>query len=126
MPGVMSMARVLIVDDEDVLIDMVAGLVEDLGHEPITAVNGKAALALLSGESSLPALIISDVMMPQMNGVELAQQVKKNPQYQKIPIILMSAAGEPKNSLNADHFINKPFNIDDLARLIEHCIGNRR
>jgi CheY-like chemotaxis protein len=119
------MARVLIIDDEEVLIDMVAGLVEDLGHEAITAVNGKDALAILSSGAALPALIISDVMMPQMNGVELAQQIKTNPRYIKIPIILMSAAGEPKGSSPADHFINKPFNLDDMARLIEHCIGQR-
>lgn len=89
------MAKVMVVDDEDVLLEMLATLIEDLGHQAITATNGQEALALLSSTRESPALVLSDVMMPRMNGVDLARAIKTHPDFQSIPVLLMSAAFRP-------------------------------
>jgi CheY-like chemotaxis protein len=117
------MSSVLIVDDEDVLLDLVASIIEDLGHRPLLATNGRDALSVLEAERDLPALIISDVMMPQMNGVALAHHLKRDPRYQSVPLVLMSAAGPHHPDGLADRFIHKPFDIDELEQLIQDYSG---
>jgi CheY-like chemotaxis protein len=69
-------------------------------------------------------LIISDVMMPQMNGIAFARAVKTNPLYRHIPIVLMSAAGQPQTEGLAEHFIPKPFELDHIELLIDRYARN--
>lgn len=113
------MASVMIVDDEDVLLEMIAALIEDIGHRAVVATNGKEALEVLNAEHELPLLVISDVMMPQMDGVALARAIKQDPRACTVPIILMSAASRPPQDGVADHFIHKPFDLDRIELLIE-------
>lgn len=113
---------VMVVDDEDVLVEMVASLIEDLGMRTLIATNGQEALKSLLQMPAAPALILSDVMMPQMNGIELAKAVKREPRLKDVPIILMSAAGRPLGTDAADGFIHKPFDLDLLLDLIERYI----
>ena len=121
------MPKVMVVDDEDVLLEMIALLLEDLGYEPITAANGQEALALLHAEPHPPFLIISDVMMPRMSGTELARAVKSQPHLMNIPIILMSAAIQHDAARVADQFIHKPFSLDDLEALVmQYASGLQR
>jgi two-component system, OmpR family, response regulator VicR len=117
------MASVMVVDDEDVLVEMLAALVEDLGHHPIVAVNGREALAKLSSLDKAPSVIVVDIMMPQMNGLQFVEAVRSDPRYANIPIILMSAASSPKNVNGDTHFLAKPFDMQTLADLIEQCIN---
>jgi CheY-like chemotaxis protein len=119
------MARVIVIDDEDVLLEMMATLIEEAGHYAMTASSGKEALALLRAEDEPPALIILDVMMPQLNGAELTQVIKNNPQFCDIPVVLMSAAGRPPDGHAADAFLNKPFDVDVLEALIEDILTTR-
>jgi two-component system, chemotaxis family, chemotaxis protein CheY len=119
------MSCVMVVDDEDVLVEMVAALIEDLGLQPTVALNGEEALALLTAKDDPPALILSDVMMPRMNGLELARLIKRDPRFKNVPVILMSAAGRPAGNLAADGFIHKPFDMDMLADLIERYVKGR-
>jgi CheY-like chemotaxis protein len=116
------MATVLIVDDEDTLLAMVAELIEDLGHQPICATDGREALEKLRAHGQLPALIISDIMMPRMNGAALVEAIRSDPQLRTLPIILMSAAARPRDSRDGDHFLPKPFDLDVLTALIERYI----
>jgi CheY-like chemotaxis protein len=112
------MALVLVVDDEDVLAEMIAALVEDLGHEARVASNGREALRSLATIAYSPALIISDIMMPQMGGLEFVQALRADPRFQTVPIFLMSAAARPGDAQEADLFIPKPFDINQLIALI--------
>lgn len=116
------MALIMVVDDEDVLLEMVATLIDELGHESVVATNGREALDSLLIASEAPALIISDVMMPRMSGVELARAVKAKPRLAGVPIILMSAAGRPQDVQVADYFLHKPFDLDTLADLIDQYL----
>jgi two-component system, OmpR family, response regulator VicR len=118
------MAKVLVIDDEDVLSEMIAMLIEDMGHESIVATNGYEALTALSRQREVPALIITDVMMPRMNGLEFSKAIKNDPQLRHVPIIMMSAAGKPIDGYAADYFIHKPFDLDDLANLVERLVSS--
>ena len=120
------MAKVLIVDDEDVLLEMIAALIEELGHDPLVATDGRQALELLHQVGEAPALILSDVMMPRMNGVELARAIRGDARYQHVPIVLMSAAGPPNGGHPAELFVHKPFDMDHLSELVSHFVTHGR
>lgn len=115
------MNRVLIVDDEDALLEMIANIVDDLGYTCLVATNGHEALDLLHEETEPPALIISDIMMPKMNGLELLHKLRADIRLRGIPVILMSAAGLPEDG-TVQHFLHKPFNIDTLVDLINDLV----
>ena len=117
------MATVMVVDDEDVLLEMVAALIEDMGHHPLTATNGQEALKILASQESLPTLIISDIMMPRMNGFEMIQALKAHPEWSVIPVVLMSAAGRPVTNHHAEQFVRKPFNLDTMMEIVERYAG---
>ena len=117
------MATVLVVDDEDALLALVAAVVEDGGNQPLIARNGQDALRVLERLHALPALIVSDVMMPQMGGIALAQRLKDDPLYRRIPFVLMSAAPLATMQM-ADAFIAKPFDLDILDALLQRLINS--
>ncbi|GAC1384195.1 MAG: hypothetical protein NVSMB42_01820 [Herpetosiphon sp.] len=119
------MAVVLVVEDEDVLLEMLAAVVEDAGHSVLVATNGQEALLLLDQQLEPPDLIISDIMMPQMNGLALAEAVRANPRFKKVPLVLMSAAISPSVKSIADQFVAKPFNIDHVESLILQYVDGR-
>lgn len=113
------MACVLVVDDDVTVARLLAALIEEMGHLPLTAADGEEALEALSGLHDAPTLIISDVMMPRMDGVELAHALRQNTAYHDVPIVLMSAAKQIDDGRVADHFIHKPFDLDAIEHLIE-------
>lgn len=82
--------RVLVVDDDPDKSELLKVALTMEGYEVHTAINGREALAAI--ESFQPDLVVSDVMMPEVNGYELARQIRENPQTRYIPIILQSAA----------------------------------
>lgn len=116
------MVSVLVVDDENVLLDMIAGVIEEAGYDPMMATNGKEALAVLATSSQRPSLVISDVMMPYINGIELANLLRSDPRYGHVPIILMSAAQPPVDNGIVDHFLPKPFDLDRLMSLVDRYV----
>jgi two-component system sensor histidine kinase/response regulator len=118
------MATILIVDDELMIQQMIAAVVEDMGHEALTAADGRAALSLLEATSRPPALVISDLMMPHLNGFELARTLKSNPRYERIPFVLMSAACHTRPAAPADEFLAKPFELNQIEQSVEHFVGD--
>jgi len=110
------MAAILIVDDEFGLAEMAADLLSYLGHSVTTAINGR--IALDSIQQARPDLILLDVMMPIVSGIEVLVALKADERYRDIPVILMSAAGaevvpEELRPLTAG-FLQKPFTFDEL------------
>lgn len=97
---------------------MIASVVEDAGHRALTADNGRAALALLDGEPRPPALVITDLMMPHMNGASLARALKQSRRFRDLPVVLMSAACHAHHASPADHFLPKPFELDEVEGYI--------
>jgi CheY-like chemotaxis protein len=112
--------RILIVEDDAAMISMLKNMLEDEGFETRSSV-GEAALKL--AETYQPDVILLDVMMPVMDGLEWSNRAKSNPRLKKIPIIALSAANfatlkRTFKDLQADSFLSKPFEIDSLLNLI--------
>ncbi|HXG36670.1 MAG TPA: response regulator [Dehalococcoidia bacterium] len=105
------MTAVLLVEDEPAIMRMLALILEDMGYDVYQARNAERAIDLLK---EVPTdLVLADVRLPGMSGVELAKRIREQERFSDIAIVLMSAYGEPRQH-NADGFIEKPFYIDDF------------
>src|SRR5690349_12420958 len=121
------MKLVLVVEDEYGNAEVVQLLLEAAGHRTAIAPNGKEALELLQGEK--PALILSDYMMPTMNGAELGQAVRGQAALAQIPFVFMSGTSESvvrEAFRDYDAFLAKPFEADDLLPLVARLIESGR
>ncbi len=118
--------NVLIVDDEQIIIDTLKNLLKATDVECLEAVNGNMGQEI--AKQKLPHLILLDIFMPDMDGLELLEYIKSNPITRKIPVIVIT--GDPKIEtrdkvfeLGADDFITKPFNIEDLIPRVRRFVG---
>lgn len=117
------MATILIVDDEKAIVDLLVNLLEDNGYVVLTAINGEEALKIL--EQERPDLIISDVMMPMMDGLALLRQIWNRTEWRTIKIILSSAAPlKAADNIHFDKFISKPFDLDTLEQLVKSLLSS--
>jgi signal transduction histidine kinase/ligand-binding sensor domain-containing protein/AraC-like DNA-binding protein len=119
--------RVLIVDDENEIRQYLRDELSDIYHVS-ESVNGKEALNIILKEK--PDLIISDVMMPEMDGITLTKKLKSNINVNQIPVILLTAKATDEDKVEgfdtgADAYISKPFNIDLLKKIISNLFENR-
>lgn len=116
------MKLILIVDDEIDIIDTFSMLFEVHGYDVIAASNGRDALALL--DDCTPDLIISDCMMPIMDGVTFRRHVQQSPRLAALPFILMSAAPDRHDlsSITVNHFLKKPFQFDELIAIVKKMV----
>ena len=133
--------RLLVVDDD---IEVAQYIKNELGswYKIDIAPNGKEALKLLLANLTTPAdtqhpapssydLVISDVMMPEMDGITMLKQLKGNPNISDIPVILLTSKAEVNDRLEglkkgADAFLAKPFNMEELHILVDNLIDNVR
>lgn len=109
--------KILVVEDEKMLLKTIQFRLKKEGYEIITAENGREAINILKNE--VPDLIISDIMMPFINGLELVKHVKENCS-DKIPVILLTTLRQEQNvmkafELGADEFMTKPFSPSELV-----------
>lgn len=115
------MKKILLVDDEVDILEFLKYNLEQEDFEVFTSTNGKDALKKISQN---PDLIVLDIMMPEMDGFELYQQIKKNKEYQNIPIIFLTAkSGETDEikglDLGASDYIQKPISPKKLIARIK-------
>ena len=120
--------EVLIVEDNPEIIQLLSGHFNQY-YKVITAGNGKEALKKL--EKSLPDVIISDVMMPEMDGFEFCKKVKDHIETSHIPVILLTAKGSSESKmqgldLGADLYISKPFNLQEVDLRVKNLLESRR
>lgn len=116
------MAIILVVDDEVPVVNLLTDILEDHGCIVRTAHHGKAALHLAREEK--PDLIISDVMMPFMDGVELCRRIRAEYGTRDVPVVLMSAARSPDlRECGANDFVGKPFAIERIDALVALYVG---
>jgi CheY-like chemotaxis protein len=110
---------VLVVDDEFGTVEVLVAALEDEGYRVLTAANGRRALERI-GENK-PDLIVSDFMMPLMDGAALVRALHSDPEYRDIPVIMMSAAPEAalrRHMGGYEAFLRKPFRVPALLELI--------
>ena len=119
------MSRILVVDDEPSLLDVLTSLLTDEGHTVQTAPNGRVALEKIADD--LPDLLITDVMMPDLNGWMLLAAVRER--TPALPVIVISAVDRPevrqREFFITDHtvFLRKPFHVEALLTLVERLLG---
>jgi len=118
---------VFLIEDDKVLVQNLKIFLEMNDFTLISAYNGKEGLNTLSNLEQLPDLIISDILMPEMDGYDLYMNVSENPEWSRIPFIFLSGKAEPDDVrfgklLGADDYITKPFKSKELLRRIEETI----
>lgn len=116
-----NVKRILIVDDEFGIVEALTDVLASEGYAVSTASNGRQALERL--ESERPDLLITDYMMPVMNGAELVAEAKRR--WSALPIILMTAIDHDQvpPSLDVGAVLRKPFSLDELMRILRALMG---
>ncbi|MCL4248785.1 MAG: response regulator [Anaerolineae bacterium] len=123
------MARILCIEDDGAMVNLVEIIVSKMGHEVKGAQNGREGLALV--KSFRPDMILLDLMMPDIDGWEVYQQLKANEETQHIPVIVVSARAHQTDKLIAlrlahvDDYITKPFTPEKLRDSIKNVLAER-
>ena len=117
--------RILVVDDQRTNAEMVAGLLRALGYDVLTALNGEAALARLSG--GMIDLVVCDIMMPGMDGYALCRKLRADPATALLPVILVTSLDPQSERVKgieagADDFLAKPVNWAELFGRVKRLL----
>lgn len=120
---------ILVVDDVRQNLQVIGEILEVAGYETTFAPSGQQALSRV--ESAHPDLILLDLMMPEMSGLEVCKILKSNPQFSEIPIIFLTASNEFENLLQAfrkgaNDYITKPFRSEEILVRIEAQLTNQK
>ena len=120
--------RILLVDDEPPIQTLLSYPLQKDGYEVITAADGRQALERF--EEITPDLVVLDVMMPKMDGLEVARRLKADPATASIPILLLSAKAQEVDvragsATGADDYLTKPFDPLDLLERVEALIAKQ-
>jgi len=113
--------RILVVDDEPDIVDLISLNLEREGHKVVPAQTGEDALNLV--KTKRPDLIILDLMLPGIQGLEVCRHIRANPDYSDIPILILSAKDTEMDrvlglEMGADDYITKPFSVRELIARI--------
>lgn len=122
------MAKILLVEDNEMNRDMLSRRLQRRGYEVLTAVDGESGLAMTRSEA--PALVLMDMSLPGIDGWEATRQLKADPATRAIPIIALTAhamAGDREKALAAgcDDFDIKPIDLDRLLGKIAALLGGK-
>lgn len=113
--------RVLIVDDDESIAELLADLLEGEGYRAIIAHDGASALECVRNER--PDLVLSDCMMPGLSGTQLALELRRSPATRSTALVLMSSSRPRDLAVANVPFLAKPFEIDDVLALVEQYCG---
>lgn len=120
--------RVLAVDDEPEILDMIGAALGHKGMEVIKATRGREALELL--RTTQPDLVLLDAMLPEIHGFELCSQIKRSEPYKHIPVIIISAiytgwnfSQDVRRIYGADDYVEKPFSYKEVVHRVEQALA---
>src|ERR1700736_6210294 len=121
----MAGEKILLVDDDRVIQKMVGAFLERNGYTVAVAANGLEALQFVRDQ--LPDLVITDVLMPELNGIELTTRLRGHYRTARVPIIMLSSMAEAKDALvgysaGADEYLPKPFELTLLDAKIQSLL----
>jgi DNA-binding response OmpR family regulator len=117
--------KILIVDDEPNIVVSLEYLMKREGYDVAVAADGEAALAAMA--ENAPDLILLDIMLPKKDGFEVCQQIRANPAWQAIKVIMLTAKGRDTEvskglALGADIYMTKPFSTKDLVAQVKQLL----
>ncbi|HRY62234.1 MAG TPA: response regulator [Candidatus Paceibacterota bacterium] len=122
--------KVLIVEDDPLLVEMVKAKLKKDGYEVFSAFNGEEGLCRV--KECFPDVIILDINMPIMNGFELLKILKKDNVFQKIPVILFSSTGDKEDNLEmgkrlgaSGFLVKSQLSLNDIPAKIKEVIGQK-
>jgi two-component system response regulator VicR len=124
------MTKIMVVDDEPDLVDVVRLILESDGYEVVTASGGQEALEKITVER--PALVLLDIIMPKMDGWEVFSRIKGNPKTSEIPVIMLTAKDQRIDKLIGLHvvkvndYITKPFGRAELLERIKKVLNETK
>lgn len=121
------MKKILIIDDAIDIVTSLVDLLEETGYKTFTAFNAVSALEIT--RDIIPDLILCDVFMPEMDGYQYLQEIRKEPATANIPVIILSAGADKTNiergkNSGAINFMIKPYNSLELLTLIKKAVNN--
>jgi two-component system phosphate regulon response regulator PhoB len=121
-------ARILIVEDEKDLQEVLAYNLRQAGHAPILAADGREALAAVAAQP--PDLILLDLMLPDVSGIEVCRTLKSEPNTRDIPVVMVTAKGEEIDrvvgfELGADDYVVKPYSVRELILRLQAILRRR-
>ncbi|MEN4012909.1 MAG: response regulator [Chloroflexota bacterium] len=119
------MAKILVVEDERDIRELLAFTLQFAGHQVVTVSNGEEAWH--SAPQVMPDMILMDVRMPRMTGFEACQRIKADPQLKHIPVVFLSAKGQEAEiqaglHAGASEYLLKPFAPDELSRKVNELL----
>lgn len=120
--------KILVVDDEVAICSMLSLALQTAGYEVESVHDGKDVMAALA--NTQPDLILLDWMLPGVSGIELARQIKQSPDFNELPIIMLTARTEEDSKVTglesgADDYVTKPFSIRELVSRIKAVLRRR-
>jgi len=124
----MARAKILIVEDESDIRDLLHFNLEKAGYQTFSADQGEKALEM--AKKHTPDLILLDLMLPQMSGLEVCRQLRRDPMLQHIPIMMLTAKGEEMDrvvglELGADDYVVKPFSVREVILRSQKLLERR-
>ncbi len=120
--------RLLLVDDEPGLREAVQAYLEDSGFTVEVASNANEGWDIL--QSNLPELVITDIMMPQVDGYQFLQKLREDPRFQALPVLFLTAKGMTTDRIQGyqagcDAYLSKPFDPEELVAIVENLLQRR-
>jgi CheY-like chemotaxis protein len=121
------MATVMVVDDTAVIRETLAKLLRNEGFQTVCAANGKEALAAL--QSAAPDVILLDIMMPEMDGLECLAALRQQPRWRALPVIIMTALGDEEHQLKAerlgasDYLVKARLSLNQVLERVRRLIA---
>ena len=120
------MKKVLIADDEPNIVISLEFLMKREGFDVTVAPDGEAALLAMA--DNMPDLILLDIMLPKKDGFEVCRQIRANPAWQGVKVVMLTAKGRDTEvtkglALGADVYMTKPFSTKDLVQQVKQLLG---
>ena len=123
------MTKILVADDDSIFLQFTRSLLEDRGYDVVTADDGEKALATVRLE--MPDLVVTDLVMPYKNGLEIIREMRADPALSHIPVIVISMKDKEPDIVHgleegADDYVVKPVHALELATRIKKLLARRQ
>lgn len=117
--------KILVVDDDPAVRRLLSQALELEGYSVVIASDGEEALRELPGAA--PEVVVLDIMMPRMNGLDVLERIRRDPATATLPVILLTARSSKEDvwdgwQRGVDYYMTKPFDVEELLRFIQHVL----